>query len=151
MKKNEIYIYVAAYSTLFLLVLSLSFTGDSNISCACRTACRIDIECGGRSSTKSVGIRLHNKSDVSTSHQSCSWLSPYLKFLIQGLYINFRNLRRCLRRISEIKLLIIVSILRSTKKHSVSFVDVCHVAWRKKMVLAECDCSYVPQFLSNLQ
>ena len=83
MKKNEIYIYVTANSTSFLLVLSLTFTGDSNISCACRTACRIDIECGGGSSTKSVGIRLHNKSDVSTSHQSYSWLRPYLKFLIQ--------------------------------------------------------------------
>ena len=87
MKKHEIYFYVTAYSTSLLLALSLSFTGDCNISCACRTAGRIDMECGGRSSTKSVGIRLHNKSDVSASHESCSWQRQYLKFLIKGLYI----------------------------------------------------------------
>ena len=73
MKKKEIYFYVAAHNTSLLLVLSLSFTGDCYVSCACQTAYRTDIECGGRSSTKSIGIRLHNISDVSASHQSGSW------------------------------------------------------------------------------
>ena len=66
------YFYATAYNISLLLVRSLSFSGDGNFSCACRTACRTDIKCGGRSSTKFIGIRLHNKSDVSACHQAGS-------------------------------------------------------------------------------
>ena len=57
---------------LHYYLFSQCFTGDCNISCACRTACRTDIECGRRSSTKFIGNRLHNMSDASASHQSDS-------------------------------------------------------------------------------
>ena len=50
--------------------LSFSFTGNCNVCSACWTACRTDIVCDGRTSTKSIGLGLRNTSDDSGAQQS---------------------------------------------------------------------------------
>ena len=84
--------------------------------------CRTDIIGDGRTSTKSIGLELRNTSDESGSHQSGCWQRTCLRYLFQGLFWNLGNLRRCLARISEVKLRINVSTLRLTEKYSVSEV-----------------------------
>ena len=102
--------------------LSFSLTENCNACCVCRTLCRTDIVGDGHTPTKSIRLGLRNTSDDSGSHQFGCWQRTCLRYLIQGLFLNLSNLRRCLVQISEVKLRINVYILRLTEKYSIGEV-----------------------------
>ena len=106
------YSLASASGTVCSHGLSFSFIGSCNVCCVCWTTCRTDIVGDGRTSTKSIGLGLRNTSDDWGSYQSGCCQRTCLRYLIQGLFLNSSNLRRCLLRISNVMLRINVTFDR---------------------------------------